>query len=290
MLNHGSESSLERAGLKRHISLEDGQKQFRLNVAGIQAPEPTGQALPQEIVLVEAYEPSVAAQKVASQISQELEEFSIRISRFPWGSDVSQLNGKSCIVLTDLEKALLLQASSEDFHAVQQMILQAESLLWVSGNLGPEAHLVSGLARSVRNEVAGINFRTLQVSGTSLESAHEFASIVLRVFRSLVADEEFVSVGGIVTVSRFSEDRRRNETLATMIGKRESNVDMMPLEAAPGAVRLAIRNPGMLDSLCFEPDAAAETPLGSDEVEVQVKASGVKYVLISFPFRSPDVW
>lgn len=238
---------------------------------------------------MEACEPSPAAQQVASQISQELEKLSIRTSRFRWGSDVSQLNSKSCIVLTDLEKALLLQASSADFRAAQQMVLEAESLLWVSGALGPDAHLASGLARSVRNEVAGIKFRTLQVNGTPLEMAHEFASMVLRVLQSSAADEEFIAEGGIITVSRFLEDRRRNEILATMLGKRDSKAELMPLDAAPDAVKLGIRNPGMLDSLCFEPDTTPEAPLAPGEVEVQVKASGVKYVIhfISYsPFHS----
>ncbi|KAJ5403181.1 hypothetical protein N7509_003052 [Penicillium cosmopolitanum] len=268
---------LERAGLTNHFALEDSQKQFRLTVAAAQAPSPAISIPAKEIFLVEACEPSPAAQEVASQICRELEKLSIRTIPFRWGSDVAQLHSKSCIVLTDLEKALLQDVSSADFHAAQQMILQAEGLLWVSGALGPDSHLISGLARSVRNEVAGIKFRTLQVNGTPLEFSHEFASMILRVLQSSLADDEFISDGGIIKVSRMLEDRRRNEILATMLGKRDSTAEMMPLDATPGPVKLGISNPGMLDSLWFEPDTSPEIPLAPDEIEVQVKASGVNF-------------
>lgn len=277
---------MERAGLTNNLALEDSRKQFRLTVAAPQAQGPASGDLPKEIVILEAREPSPAAQKVATQIAQELDDLSVRTNRLLWGSDMSQLNSKACIVLTDLERALLVDATEADFLAAQQMILQAESLLWVSGALGPDSHLVSGLARSIRNEVAGIKFQTLQVNSTPLESVHEFASMVVRVLRSSIADEEFIAEAGIITVSRFLEDRRRNETLATTLGKRDSKPELTPLDAVSGPVKLGIGNPGMLDSLCFEPDTTSQIALPPGEVEVQVKASGVKYE-IRFLISSP---
>lgn len=269
---------MEQANLTNHVVLQDSQKQLRLTVAAAHSPNLTGNTLSEEIYLVEASHPSPAAQKITEQISQELEKLSISAIRFQWGSDVSQLNSKTCIVLTDLEKSLLLQASSTDFQAAQRMILEAESLLWVSGPLGPDSHLASGLARSIRSEVAGIKFRTLQITCTPVESAVQFSSMVLRVLQSSAPDQEFVTEGGLVTVSRFFEDKRRNEVLATALGKYDPKPELMSLKAAGGPVKLGVGNPGMLDTLCFEPDTIPETPLAPEEVEVQVKASGVKYV------------
>ena len=50
----------------------------------------------------------------------------------------------------------------------------------------------------------------------------------------------------------------------------------MTLADQDDALRLAIGKPGLLDTLKFVPDGRMLTPLQDHEVEIQVKATGLK--------------
>lgn len=231
---------------------------------------------PQEVTLIESASPSELARGVAAAIAQRLEDASVPTKRFYWGSDVSQLEGQACIVLTDLESALLKEPSPKDLAALQLLLSHAKSLLWVSGPLGPDAALVTGLARSVRNEVAGLQLRTLELTNLPISEPDTCADCVCRVFRYGGSDEEFRWSSGTLEVSRLAEDEDRNEELAQLLGREEKTPTETTLQQSPEAMKLCVRQVGMLDSLCFEPDTLASQPLAQGEVEVDVKASGVK--------------
>lgn len=282
---------MNRAGFTEELMLgEDGEapganSEFQL-IAG-NTSKPSVATLPREIVIVQAPKPLESTQHVAAVMSEELEKRLVRVHRVVWNSPgyISSIEDKECIVLADLEKSHLLQASKDEFHVIQQTILKASSILWVSGSIGPDAALITGLARTIRNEVPGCKFRVLQAHEVSLDLPSTWSHFILRVLLSSTTDNEFTIKDGFLQTSRVVEYRTRNETLAVALGRQEPKVVHMPLSEASSPVKLCIKNPGMLDSLYFEPDDIPRTPLPYGQVEIDVKASGIKLVL---PFFSPQ--
>lgn len=270
--------SLADAGFRTQFTAEGlpGSAQLRFTLAALES-EATDLALPREIVLVEAANASESANNVAAQLKALLKDSAI--TRIQWNNDLSAADGKACIVLADLETSILSNISRDGFGALQQLVTRAESLLWICGDTGPDASMISGLARSIRNEIPGVQFRTLQIENKPLDS---FPGLIDRVLRASNSDTEFRVLDGMICVNRFSEDNSRNEALATNLGEIEPKVKHLALKDTAGPVKLCIKNPGMLDSLCFEPDSAPEVPLEAGKVEVDVKASGIKYVVSAF--------
>ena len=226
-----------------------------------------------ELILVLPSTTSEECGEMISRLEQVLVPRNIPTSRVQWAGNPTSFLGKSCIILTDLQKAILGDVSKADFDALQEVILHADSLLWVSGDVGPEASLVTGLARSIRNEIPGMQFKTLQITKTSLDL---FPEMIDRVFGYTGSDTEFLAIDGQTGVSRLLEDQLRNESLATILGTMEPQVKRIPLKGTAGPVKLCIKNPGMLDSLCFESDGIPDTQLKDGTVEVDVKATGIK--------------
>lgn len=275
-------SCLSPSGLTPALELIDiatecaGHGHFRLRLTGSAAESTNSDQQPQQVTLIESASPSVLAQGVAAAVTQRLQEASIPTKRVHWGSDVSQLRGQPCIVLADLQSALLKDPTPEDLTALQSLLLHAESTLWVSGPLGPDASLVTGLARSVCNEAAGVQIRTLEVADLPITEADSYADLVSRVFQYRGSDTEFRLRSGALLISRVVEDEDRNEELAQLLGQGEKAAVATTLQETPEALKLCVRQIGMLDSVCFDPDPLASEPLGADEVEVDVKASGIK--------------
>lgn len=273
------ESHLNRAGFTKELLLGEAStpnNEFRL-IAGNTSKSPPA-IISGEIIIVQAPEPSKSAQNVADALSEELEKQSVRVLRLDWSSPeyISGIEGKECIVLADLEKSHLLQASQEEFHIIQQTILNAGGILWVSGSIGPDAALVTGLARTIRNEIPGSKLRVLQTNELSLDSPTLWSHYILRLLQSQTPDSEFTIKDGFLQTSRVVEYHTRNETLAVSLGRQEPKVVNMPLSEASSPVKLCIKNPGMLDSLYFEPDDIPNSPLSPGHVEIDVKASGIK--------------
>lgn len=228
------------------------------------------------ITLVEPLNPSVAAQSVVAALDQRLADASVPTQRFRWGSDVSPLKGQSCIVLIDLEEAHLKSTSTNDFAAVQSILSQADNVLWVSGPLGPDSALMTGLARSTRNEIAGLQLRTLEFTDELFTNTDRSSDLIVRAWNDKGSDTEFFAINGSLQVGRFVEDKSRNDEMEQMLGRKEKPLVSTVLGEKPQALKLCVRQIGMLDSLCYEPDPLAAAPLNSGELEVEVKASSIK--------------
>ncbi|OAA35189.1 Beta-ketoacyl synthase [Metarhizium rileyi] len=277
-------SCLSRFGLTPALELIDantdatGHGKFQLRLTG-SAAESNGSSShqPQQVTLIESADASEMAQGVAEAVAQRLQEASIPTKRVHWGCDVSQLKGQPCIVLTDLQSALLKDLAPEDLAALQSLFLHAESTLWVTGPLGPDAALITGLARSVCNEAAGVQIRTLEVTDLPISAAAGYADMVARVFRYRGSDTEFQWHSDALLVSRLTEDEDRNEEIAQLLGQGETAAAETTLQETPEGLKLCVRQIGMLDSACYEPDPLALEPLEAGEVEVDVKASGVNF-------------
>ena len=228
-----------------------------------------------EIVILEASNPSHRSSALATQLIHELESRAIKTSRMIWHPKTCDLTQKECISLMELEVPFLEDLSEVGFRSVKSIILDSANLTWVTALDGPAGAVASGMARSIRNEIPGKLFRSLQVRDKSLNTPNELAFLVGQVATTATPDDEFREDAGILQVCRVVEDAPMNDEITQLLVEGKENVESMALEQVNGPQMLAIRAQGMLDTLCVEPDVAGNE-LEKDEVEIQVKATGLK--------------
>ena len=229
-----------------------------------------------EVVLIQPAEPAVHTQAVASDLTACLEKTDHSITPFRWGSDISKLSGKSCISLMELETPLLRDLGRDDFDTLKNAVLGAQKMFWIVGFDDPSAALIDGVARVVRNEVPGLSFRTLHTKEQTVLSTGNLTELIARAFNSKTEDDEYLINDGVLQVSRIEEDEVLNAQINDVLPGAESKIVSMPLKQAQYPLKLAVQKPGMLDSLCLEPDDLPETALEETFIEIQVKATALK--------------
>ncbi|TLD17609.1 uncharacterized protein PgNI_02611 [Pyricularia grisea] len=96
---------------------------------------------------------------------------------------VYSLQDKNIIFLFELEKPFwrdLVAApdgtGETSFLSVRDLILSSENMIWITGFADPAAEMVVGIARVVRNENPGLNFRTINIFDTLNTRAAELVS------------------------------------------------------------------------------------------------------------------
>ena len=229
-----------------------------------------------EIVILEAAIPSDRSCALATQLIHELHSSSIKTSRKAWNAQDCDLTEKECVSLMELETSFLENLGEADFSAVKSLFLDSTNLTWVTALDGPAGAVASGMARSIRNEIPGKLLRSLRVQDKSLDSPIELAHLIGQLAATTTHDDEFREDAGVLQVCRVVEDASMNEDMTQSLVEAKDNVETMALEQVKGPQMLAIRAQGMLDTLCVEEDDVAGTELEKDEVEIEVKATGLK--------------
>lgn len=207
--------------------------------------------------------------------------------------DVSHLSSQDleaakCIVAVEVDQPLFSQIDRDELEAVKSIILKARSTLWLTRGGAPfecsipEASMFVGLARSIRGEEPGVNLTTLDIDPESPESV--WVDRALQVMK--LQDEEsnieheFVERGGALHVSRVVPDERLSNLVSTAVQddkatvKREESVPQ-PLRQDGRPLKMELAKTGDLDSFVFRDDDTFSATLGSDQVEIEVKAVGL---------------
>lgn len=247
---------------------------------------PEGKDHREEIIIIQAPAASDAVVQVAAQLKDLLSAtHDPTIIEWTPGKEASLLpiKGKECISLLELQTAMLSNLSEADFASLKFLILESSKLLWVSGTAhdDPGSSIVNGLARVVRNEEPGLAFQTLSTpklcSGGPI-TAEKLSELIRQVFQiDGDSDEtEFSIQDGVICTSRVVEDHILNTELHRLEPRNSRTTAMVSLDKA-GPLKLSVKNAGLLDSLCYEPDERAETPLADDEVEITVKAASLNF-------------
>ena len=272
------EGMLSHHGLATEFSLPDFESAESQRLSAVVAtPRVTIQngVRHHEIIILEPSEPSQAIDDLAAQLSLNLESHMITPRRMRWGKHLDFSQGE-IICLMELAKPLLDVVRKEDFATIQEIVSNPSKLLWVAPLSIPAGALAAGMARSVRNEVAGKQFRTLSVEKHTTETNERLARLVTQLAITPTADSEFREEDGVLKICRVVEDEVFDEWVSQTLIEGKERIESIALEEAVGAQKLAIHNIGMLDSICLEPDDHATSMLADDEVEVEVKASGLK--------------
>jgi acyl transferase domain-containing protein/NADPH:quinone reductase-like Zn-dependent oxidoreductase len=264
--------------------LRDTEGKFFSFFASTSAPT-TERVLPSDVVIVEGDHPTEDAIELAESLSLKLQSLGAKVMTSSLENAATlDLKGKACIVLAEVQHPLLFHLQPQQFEAIRTMILGAASTTWVTRGgaiacKNPKMSLITGLARSIRQENMGIALSTIDLDPEILvdEAVNTDALIKALHTHSIEhADQEFAVRSALFMVPRVHLHKGVNDLIAT------HNVEPTP---EPGlfkqegrALTLTVGVPGMLDTLHFKDDESWEAPIRSEEIEIQVKASGLNFM------------
>lgn len=195
------------------------------------------------------------------------------------------LNDKYGIVLA-MEESFLSSLDEIGFKRMQVLFSTARGMLWVTRGArsqNPGANLATGFARALRMENAGFQMVTLDLDEQDRLPYGQISDTILRVFRltfgmgvpSFQADTEFLEVKGVLQVSRIVGNKKKDEYI---VRETHSAVpEPQPFFQEGRRLELRVGQAGQLDSIFFQDDLSFDCDLGSDEIEISIKATGMNF-------------
>jgi zearalenone synthase (highly reducing iterative type I polyketide synthase) len=231
-----------------------------------------------QITIIQAANPTEMALAVTSSLTAAFKEHDYETQVFSWGSDVSALAGKSCISLLEFQQPLLQDLSAQNFESVKKLLLETSKLFWVTALDDPAAAIIDGLVRVVRNETPGLNVRIFHADEQSslFASPERLADTMAKTFLWVGEDNEFRVRDNLVHVCRVEEDTVLNDEINGLLPGAAKTITSLPLGDVKYPLKLCVRSPGMLSSVCLEPDESAETELEPDFIEIYTQATALK--------------
>ncbi|KAK2024958.1 ketoacyl-synt-domain-containing protein [Colletotrichum zoysiae] len=201
-----------------------------------------------------------------------------RMQRVKFGQVLSDLKKKRCVFL-ELGKPFLETPGTAEFVTLKQYILDSLNIHWITFCDGPGAGLVTGFARTLRNEIPNLTFRTLHCTrGMVSETTATGMSIISRFVSEKhhndgSTDSEFRLRDGRLEVCRVRECVELNDEIYDMTS---SKVAPVALKDVTSDIVLKPQTIGSLDGLRFEAvGQLAGVDLADDEVEIETKATGL---------------
>ncbi|KAJ5441781.1 hypothetical protein N7491_004187 [Penicillium cf. griseofulvum] len=197
------------------------------------------------------------------------------------GIDFNDLRSKKYISLLEFEQPILNDLSESSYNGIRTLLVSCDSILWITCGDNPMLRIVDGLARCVNSEVGGTNFQTLHLSDAGTQNGPSLASRILVTPGGNAAnDKEFREHCGLLQVPRIHMDPKENNQMHNHLEDLTRVISLVDSDQANTAAqfRLTIQRPGLLDTLHFVPDQSfMRAPLADDEVEIQVKATGINF-------------
>ncbi|KAF2465949.1 BcPKS1, polyketide synthase [Lindgomyces ingoldianus] len=188
---------------------------------------------------------------------------------------------ETCIIsLLDVEKPHLQDLTERKFERLKSIFAASKRMIWVS-NYDPDARdspyyaMVNGLMRVLRSEDSSRILMTLSRTG-SLDPA-KLASSIHKILTTPnfgeMGDIEYWERDGIIEVPRIKEASAINDDLGSRLKPQLHHLGFN--NCGPLALEVAV--PGALDSLRWVKDPVHALEIGSDEVEIQIRAVGLNF-------------
>jgi NADPH:quinone reductase-like Zn-dependent oxidoreductase/malonyl CoA-acyl carrier protein transacylase len=229
---------------------------------------------------------SESQKQLASKLADTIE---LSTEKRPVLSSLADANteDKLTIFIPELDKPLLSTLTSEEFSALQKVIVGVQGVLWVvrgayTASNNPDANMVTGLSRSIRSETL-LKFATLDLDPNSKLTEDQTTEAILRVFKATFGPKsgancelEFAERNGSFFTPRIINDEEMNEYVHKQI--KASFLEPTPFFQDDRAMKMVIGTPGAFDTLHFVDDESVEAPLPEDEIEIEVKAIGVNSI------------
>ncbi|GAB0134290.1 t1pks [Epichloe bromicola] len=189
------------------------------------------------------------------------------------------------ICLDEMDRSLLAKMTESTFSTLQNLLLRASSVLWVTSGAysaasNPERNVAQGLLRSVRSETTKA-LVTLDMDPNSSLDASSQAELILSVIETYTdapRDDaplqfEFYEQDGQLAVPRITPD----DTLNTSIFHKTQ--PLLPyvqnFQHADRRLKMVVGTAGALDSLFWTDDPVSA--LADDEIEIHVACTGINF-------------
>ncbi|KAL9615820.1 MAG: hypothetical protein Q9160_009233 [Pyrenula sp. 1 TL-2023] len=193
------------------------------------------------------------------------------------------------IVLDCVAAALLSRSDTARFKSITALLSTAKKVMWVAeGSITKDddtsdAGLLPGFARVARAENQDLRLVTLVYDHKQAHDSLKLSQTICR-----ICDDSFITSttkaspeldfsydDSRLLISRLIPDEKLNEVTS----KHGSRLDLVEQSFHQGmrSVRLRVEVPGLLQSMNFVPDEAAQNMLDSNEVLIEVRACGVNF-------------
>ena len=143
--------------------------------------------------------------------------------------------------------------------------------------------MVTGFARSLRRENTGLRFVTLDLDERNQLPDDQVGDTISRVFELTFgldapgspADTEFLEANGILQIPRTVENKAKDEYVVRE--NHPSVPEPQPFVQPGRPLELRIGQVGLLDSIFFQDDLSLKSELGSNEIEISIKSTGMNF-------------
>ncbi|KAM7213201.1 hypothetical protein V8F06_011416 [Rhypophila decipiens] len=233
-----------------------------------------------KLTILEPATPSALVQSFSAKLQKQLKEqgYSLAIK-----TDVTAANptsDRAVISLLELDTPVLSNLSEADFDSLKTLWVGCERLFWVTGDIliNPLFGLVDGLSRVANAEVEGNKFQVLHFSDKG-GIQEQRSDLVVRLLSASSSgkvgdDDEFREVGGLLQVPRLYKDYTEDDHIRRHL---EDATRVISLNSDEASFRLTIGKPGLLDSLHFVRDEDPIIDLADNELEIEVKSTGLNF-------------
>ncbi|PKK54328.1 hypothetical protein CI102_1058 [Trichoderma harzianum] len=202
-------------------------------------------------------------------------------------SDVMPESSSCYICLTEIDKPLFTNMTTEIFEKMQNLLTTCQSMLWVTSGAyrfaeHPESNISQGLLRTVRSE-ANKAVASLDLDPHSKLDVRDTAELILRAVKVSTAmpeddtpvDYEFAEEDGKLVVPRVVKQDDMNRAIFHDTEASAAPPYLQPFEQSGRRLTVAVGTYGALDSLYWKDEH--ETPLGAHEVEIKVVCTGMNF-------------
>ncbi len=248
--------------------------------------EPTRVA---DVFIVEPMSIQEDVAALSSHLKAQLHSSDLAVATVPIDAIADmKVQGKLFIVLVETQTPLLADLKEKDFYGFRNMALESAGVFWVTrggaiSGAVPEMSTISGLARVIRAEAPAVQLVTLDIDPSTALDSIATAEVIQGAFTSTCAgqksqnsENEFALREGFILVNRIHEHQAMDKML-TNLGKTPA-ATLLPFDSCNRSLKLEVRVPGMLDTLQFVDDQRIAMPLSAEDIEIQVKATGLNFM------------
>ncbi|KAI4101563.1 MAG: hypothetical protein L6R37_004889 [Teloschistes peruensis] len=245
--------------------------------------------IPDQVLIVEPDHPVTEIQSLSHTVIECLRDMGSSASITTLEQTLKwDLSNTACIIMIEAMQPLLMDIDAASFDAAKHVILDSAGCTWLTRGAVidsevPASNLMTGLARTIRAENFGLALSTLDLDPSTDLSSRSLAESIAKICVAGHNDKnldrpdwEYAIRNGRLLVPRLVLEPGTNQVIASQNSRPVP--EMVPFKQEGRALTLQVGVPGMLDTLQFVDDESHSKPLTANEVEVEIKASGLNFV------------
>ncbi|KAF3003888.1 t1pks [Neopestalotiopsis sp. 37M] len=260
------------------ISLEDYANQHITTVMLSTASAPSIAKTASSITLI--YRDSLPF--LAEIVSDALTKAGVIVNCIELFSSAEISQNSPAISCIDLCGSTLTSRDGDYFRALQTVIANVSTMVWVAGDLTVrgESSIMKGMMRSIAAENARSRYAFVELDYSEYTSNSRVAELIIGKLNELqtppvseTVDLECVLRGGVLCIERLLPDTALNEQFNLRSGLR-SELRELPV-ATQEPLMARYKQPGLLSSLYFTKDPSFNECLADDAIEIKTVAIGL---------------